>query len=366
MAYKIVYIDDDARDRKRYKEKFETDARSKNKFVIEAINAPKSSEDYANIIQMSPDLFLVDYILDIPEEDKVIGISGVALSTELKHKCPGIPIVLFTRKKMFGRQDYIETREAFPRVIDEIVYKQFLFQDDTSKLENIYRLASGYKTLKNQTDRTWAGVLELIGAHKIDRDSLEQSNPPFDDIKKWSASSISVWIREILLKYPGIIYGSVHAATLLGISEEAFLSEDLRKAFLPAKYTGPFETITGRWWKSQIYNKAYSMMIKKEKSLPLREGFSLAWERAKGIPIDKSKCVFSGESSVDWVCCILQKPVFIKYSLSYSADNRPQIMDESRISFEAIRTTNDWDEKRIGPLGREIIPQIRNMAKPGG
>ena len=89
MAYKIVYIDDDARDRKRYKEKFETDARSKNKFVIEAINTPKSPGDYDNIIQKNPDLLLIDFILDIPEEDKVIGVSGVALSTELKEKCPG-------------------------------------------------------------------------------------------------------------------------------------------------------------------------------------------------------------------------------------------------------------------------------------
>ncbi len=366
MTYKIVYIDDDERDQKKYKTKFEADAKSKNKFEIVAINTPKTPQDYDSIIRMNPDLLLVDYILDIPEEDKVIGVSGVALSTELKQKIPGVPIVLFTRKTIFGPKNYIRTKETFPSVIDEIIYKKELFQEDSSNLENIYRLASGYNTLKNLAHRTWVSVLELIGAPKTDRDPLEQSNPPFDDIKNWSPSSIAVWIRETLIKYPGILYDAIHAATLLGISEEAFLSEDLQEACSSAKYTGPFETLSGRWWKSIIQSSAYSMMNKKGKTLPLREGFPQAWERVKGQTIDKSKCIFSGESPADWVCCILHKPVLIKYSLSYTADNRPQIMDESRVSFEAIRTTNDWDEKRIDLLGRELIPQIRNMAKPGG
>jgi hypothetical protein len=76
--------------------------------------------------------------------------------------------------------------------------------------------------------------------------------------------------------------------------------------------------------------------------------------------------VFSGESPADWVCHILKKPVMIKYSLSYNADDRPTVMDEARVSFEAIRTSNDFDERLVDPLGRELIADIRRMPKPEG
>jgi hypothetical protein len=101
-----------------------------------------------------------------------------------------------------------------------------------------------------------------------------------------------------------------------------------------------------------------------EKALPVREGFPMAWERTKGTPPDKSTCVFSGESPPEWVCYILKRPVMIKYSLSYKPDSRPRVMDEARVSFAAIRTSNDFDERLVDPLGREMIPEIRKMPKP--
>ena len=240
MVVKIVYIDDDDQDRRKYKAKFLADARSRGKFVVETVNTPKSLTEYKNIIQMNPDLLFVDYVLDIPEGDKVIGVSGVALSTELRQKCPGVPIVLFTRKSMFGRHDYINTKETLSSIIDEIIYKQDLFKQDSLILENIYRIADGYNILRNQKDRTWGGLLGLIGASKSDQELLEQSNPPFPDIKRWSTTSIAVWIRDILLRFPGILYDAVHAATLLGISKEAFLSETIQKTFASARYAGIF------------------------------------------------------------------------------------------------------------------------------
>lgn len=365
METKVAYIDDNIQDQKKYKMRFTNDARSMGKFRLETFNAPKSPDAYDRIGDANPDLLLVDYDLDIPENGNVIGISGVALSTELRRKFPEVPIVLFTRKSVFGLQNYVSTREKLSNIIDEIIYKQEMFEQGSSKLEDIYRLADGYRILKNQTDRSWSSLLALMGATKSDEILMEQSNPPFPDIDRWVPSSLAVWVRDILLRFPGILYDAVHAATLLGISKEAFLSEDVQGTLASARYNGIFEPTEGRWWKSKIQSNAYSIMSKKEKSAPLREGFPRAWERIKGEAIDRSKCVFSGESPADWVCHILKKPVLIKYSLSYTVDNRPSVMDEARISFEAIRTTNDWDEKRVDPVGRELIPKIRNMAKPG-
>lgn len=92
--------------------------------------------------------------------------------------------------------------------------------------------------------------------------------------------------------------------------------------------------------------------------------FPMAWERVKKTTIEKAKCVFSGEAPAEWVCYILRQPVMIKYSLSYKPDTRPAVMDEARVSYEAVRTSNDFDDKLVDPLGRELISGIRKRPKP--
>ena len=54
----------------------------------------------------------------------------------------------------------------------------------------------------------------------------------------------------------------------------------------------------------------------------------------------------------------------IKYSLSYKPDSRPPVMDEARVSFEAIRTSNEVNDELFDPLGKELLPEIRRMQKP--
>jgi hypothetical protein len=366
MEVSIVYIDDVSDELRKYESKFRTDPRAVGRFTIKTFNSPKSPADYDHIIGMAPELLLVDFNLDIPDENgQVIGISGVTLSTELRQKFHEIPIVLFTRKSVFNLQDYTKIRGTLSS-IDEIVYKQEVFKTDSTILDGLYKLAIGYRTLRNQENRSWNSLLKLLGASKSDSELLEQSNPPLVRRQRWSAASVASWIREIVLEFPGILYDALHAATFLGVSKDVFLSESVQNAFAPAKYTGIFAPSDGRWWKSKLQTVAYSMMNKKEKESLLRHGFPAAWERSKGISIDRAKCVFSGESPADWVCHILKKPVMIKYSLSYNADDRPTVMDEARVSFEAIRTSNDFDERLVDPLGRELIADIRRMPKPEG
>jgi hypothetical protein len=366
MEVNIVYIDDVSQELRKYEAKFKTDPRAMGKFTIKTFNSPKSRADYDHINGVAPELLLVDFNLDIPDENgKVIGISGVTLSTELRQKFREVPIILFTRKSVFNLQDYTKIRETLSS-IDEIIYKQEVFKPDSTILDDLYKLATGYRILRNQTNRSWNDLLKLLGASQSDSELLEQSNPPVVRRQRWAAASVASWIRDIVIRFPGILYDGLHAATFLGVSKEVFLSENIQNAFAPAKYTGIFEPPEGRWWKSKLQAVAYSMMNKKERELLLRHGFPAAWERSKGTSIDRAKCVFSGESSADWVCHILKEPVMIKYSLSYGADDRPAVMDEARVSYEAIRTSNDFDEKLVDPLGKELIADIRRMPKPGG
>ena len=364
MEISVIYIDDVSQELKKYETKFTTDPRAMGKFTIKTFNSPKSRADYDHINEAVPELLLVDFNLDIPDENgQVIGISGVTLSTELRQKFREVPIVLFTRKSVFNIHDYRKIRETLSS-IDKIVYKQEVFKTDSTILDDLYKLAIGYRTLRNQTNRSWNDLLKLLGASQNDSELLEQSNPPVVHRQRWAAASVASWIRDIVLRFPGILYDALHAATFLGVPKDVFLSEDVQNAFAPAKYIGIFAPPEGRWWKSKLQTVVYSMMNKKERELSLRHGFPAAWERSKGTSIDRAKCVFSEESPADWVCYILEEPVMIKYSLSYDADNRPAVMDEARVSFEAIRTSNDFDEKLVDPLGRDLITDIRRMPKP--
>ena len=364
MGIRVVYIDDVDSELRKYKAKFEMDERAKGRFIIIAHNSPKSPADYAQIGEANAELLLVDHDLSIPDASgEVIGISGITLTTELRQKFPEIPIVLFTRKSVFKIQDYASIRETLSS-IDEIVYKQDVFKRDSTILEDLFQLAVGFKLLRSSKTKGWNDLLRLIGASKTDSDVLSLCDPPIVPRKSLAVAAVAAWVRDVVLRYPGLLYDAVHSATFLGISEKVFLSEPLRNMFKSAEYSGIFVPHEGRWWKSKLQSIAISIMKRKENELPLRVGFPEAWERVKGTRIERSKCVFSGESPAEWVCYILKQPVMIKYSLSYRPDERPGIMDEARVSFEAIRTSNDFDRRLVDPLGRELISEIRKLQKP--
>ena len=189
------------------------------------------------------------------------------------------------------------------------------------------------------------------------------ANPPITSGEKWSVSEAADWIRKVLVKYPGLLYDPIHSATFLGVSRDAFLSEPIQEFFIGAKYSGVFSPPEGRWWKSKLQELAESIMIEKELDLFTWEGFSSAWERNKAVKIEKSECVFSGESPAEWVCYILKKPVKIEYSLLYKPDTRPTVMDEARVSFEAIRRCNGVNDELFDSIGQEMLEDIKRMEK---
>jgi len=250
--------------------------------------------------------------------------------------------------------------------LDEIIYKSDFNKDVELYLDILYELAIGFEKLRNVESKNWTNLLSLIKASESDYDGLKLSNPRITSGGEWSVSEAADWIRKTLIKYPGILYDQIHSATFLGISLDEFLSDSFQEFFTKAKYSGVFAPPEGRWWKSKLQEIAESIMDEKEMDLLTCEGFPLAWERTKNRKIERSKCVFSGESHAEWVCYILKKPVKIKYSLSYKPDSRPAVMDEARVSFEAIRTSNDVNDDLFEPMGQEMLSEIRKMSKLRG
>jgi len=358
---KTAYIDDDDKELKKYKRKFETEETAKNRFEIIAINAQMKIEDIIGKIKESnPELILVDFKLTKPKDGVLVGISGASLSTALREKFQEIPIVLFTRRSVFKIERY---PSRILSNLDEIIYKSDVFREEGKYLDFLYELAIGFEKLRNAQPKNWINLLKLIKAPESDYDSLKLSNPPITSGKEWLISEAVDWIRNIVLKYPGILYDSIHSATFLGISENAFLSDSIQKFFIDAKYSGVFTPVEGRWWKSKLQEIAESIMNEKERDLLTYEGFPSAWERTNNTSIERSKCIFSGESPAEWVCYILKRPVMIKYSLPYKPDSRPSIMDEARVSYEAIRTSNEVNDDLFDPMGQEMLKTIRKMRK---
>ena len=358
MRVTTVYIDDDDRELKKWERKFEDDERSKELFTVVPINSQKQTIDelLSEIKTKKPELILADFDLSKPRNNILLGISGTTLSSAIKEKFPDIPTVLFTRRNVFNIERY--SRQALSS-LDKVVYKSEIFQPNRGDLNQLYELAVGFKKLRKNQSPKWDDILKVIKAPQIDHDTLKLSNPPLSLKGNWSVSEMAEWIRNVLIKYPGILYDPIHSATFLGLSRGEFLSEKTKGVFAKVKYSGIFASVEGRWWKSELRRIAISKMIKKERELPVHFGFPLALERTIKAQVGRSKCIYSGEAPADWVCYILNKPVKIKYSLAYRIDSRPKVMDEARASFKAIKTSNEVNDELFDSLGRDMLKRIR-------
>ena len=245
MMVKTVYIDDEDKELKKWKRKFEDDERSKELFKVVSINSQKQTIDelLSEIKTTKPELILVDFDLSKPKNDILLGISGTTLSTALKEKYPDIPAVLFTKKSVFKIEKY--SRQALYS-LDNVVYKNEVFQASGDNLNQLHALAVGFKNLRKKQSSKWEDILKVIKAPQIDYDILKLSNPSLFLGGIWSVSEVAKWVRKTLIKYPGILYDPIHSATFLGLSEGEFLSEKTKGIFTKAKYSGVFAPGEGR------------------------------------------------------------------------------------------------------------------------
>lgn len=359
MKINTVYIDDDETDLKKYTRKFKEHSKSKNLFKIIPRNSQeeKISDLIKDTKKDNPDLILLDFDLSEPLNDIVIGVSGAILATALKEGLQDVPIILFTRENVFNRDIYS------PQVlssIDDTIFKSDVFKKHINLL---YSLAVGFKKLRDTKSKKWPNLIKALKAQKSDYDDLKLSNPPITSGRDWKVSEATDWILKILIKYPGILYDSVHSATLLGISEKEFLSDEIQRIFAKAKYSGIFSIEKDRWWRSKLREIAFLKMNKEERELYLRNGFPLVLKRIKKKKVKLSECIFSGKSPTETVCYILKKPVMFEFSLTYRVDSRPQVMDGARVSYKAIRTSNEINDDLFDPIGKEMLSDIQRRAK---
>ena len=326
--------------------------------IIVAAFAPPLDLNLVEILQYSPDIYLVDYELDTIEGTRVAAnYRGPALCAAVREKQPEYPIVLLTRDDLKSWNEHQRTIRA-TRGFDDVLFKEDLERDAAGAARQLQVLDAGYRGLRSvpQDARTARSLLELLGADDRGSAFAGEASPPSEH---WQAFEASDWIHFELFDFPGILYDDLFASVALGISLDTFRGDELQDILVSTKYSGVFDGAKGRWWRHGLMDLANQMIDSVGITGPVNRAFIGALQKAHGIDADPSICNTSHESPADTVCFVLHEPVKFEHSLPYHHDHRSPVMDIARVSFKAINQSDDWDVEHFEASARALLDEIR-------
>lgn len=310
-------------------------------------------KDLSDVARWDLDILLIDY--DLASDDKLVGYSGNSLATEVRNNKPSCPIVLVSRRNALSERELPITTGRSD--LDLILYKNDILDNPEKALREITALYNAYVELFEIRKGAWSDVLDKLGAELDERKRIREAFPPIEQGHHWYIPTTIEWIRTVLMGYPGILYNSLHTAARLGITEDAFLSDEVQEHFTDAEYKGLLAEFGKRWWADRLLAIAKQTMIDAEIDGPVSEGFAQAYEQTEGKKLDMSQCVVDGKPIADQICYILQQPVKRQNSILYYPDSRPPIMDAARVSFKGI-SKDDFDENLVEASSYELVKQI--------
>lgn len=314
------------------------------------------------------DLFLVDFALTHPAESAApVGYVGTTLAAHLRALFPDVPLVVITKRDVLDHLKTEQRRQLGERLsCDEVMIKQEVLDNPQREVMRLVSLAEGFRVLKEEPPNSWDQVLVHL---RVDQKSAEagrlhESGPPI--AREMTVSAIASWIRKVLMQFPGILYDDLHAATNLGLSVESFQSQPVQEMMAKAKYAGVFSAdgFQGYWWKDRLRSAAIAMLEDAGHRGDVIPAFAETLRSKLGIVIESSRCIWDGSPGADRVCHLLQKPVKLEHTLSYSVDSRPAVMDQARVSFRAIRESEDFMEDLLDPIGRDLLQSIQDCPDP--
>ena len=355
---KIGYVDDEVGESVAGAEHYRNQLSSSEDIECELISPPKWEE--LDKLFSKFDLFLIDLELDrVQSGDKGVNYRGTTLTAEIHARFPDYPIVLITRESILDKQQLAEHMQTY----DELIFKSALDKKPNDTQQSLTSLANGFSNLRNTTDNTWKSLVKLLGADDEEADFLREASPPLLG-GEWIVTAVADWVRNVVLKFPGILYDQVNAATRLGISLDSLWNDKVQETIEPARYTGIFAPSEGRWWKGRLLRIAKELAIEEEVNGPINQVFAKAFHKRYDIKLSPAICVWDRTPIADWVCYILREPVKLKNSLRYYPDSRPSIMDGTRVSFRAIRESNAFEEELLDSEGIKLREKIENLPEP--
>ena len=347
---RVEFVDDREQEAQRYRERLTRSGR-----LDVHLTLPTREIELAPYLAAPPDLFLLDYELDQKQSNGTYATYlGGTLSAAIREKVRDRPIVLITwRNKPIWKQH--RRLVAGTRIFDSEVYKDDIDDNLDLVVQELCVLADGFRRLRedNRTDpNALFGALE---AAPEEQRLLRETGLPSPG---WEVPEAAHWIRDVVLRYPGIVYDPIHAATALGLAIGAFTDERVRGIMAPAKYVGVFDPPQGRWWKPRLYAISAQFAREQEVTGPINRAFAAAFKKAHGDSLAPAKCIVCGKLA-DWVCYITHQPVQIEHSLAYYPDNRPAVMDQARVSFTAIRESNEVLDELFDAESADLLDGIR-------
>lgn len=397
----ILLVDDDSRRGNHVRD----DIRNATARGTEWIHPPPL-EEADSILDTGIEMVVVDYELRAADENGVVrNYMGGALLSKLREAKRSVPLVLLTSPKIFNL--YPQVSEA-AEIADVLIFKKQLHLDSVRYGRRLNSLISGYQKLRTvpQDERSWEKLLELLGAKESVYDLLviadppvgpddsirpeiidfpnelieeESKKPPSDrseDVKDegelededvrvsmkrgWTDQDVSKWVISTLFKYPGILYANAFAATSLGIDPDSFAhSEKILGLFSDAKYCGVFSDYDDYYWSGNLRRIAVKLIGLSDPSRRISETV-VPWLIDKEYDVKPAVCIVDEKPYADTICYIYKAPVKTRNSLVYFPDNRPSVMERSRVSFNAIKESNRPKKKLFRGSDRKTFEQIRS------
>jgi hypothetical protein len=354
MAYRTVYFDDEIDDRV-------------TQGIAEALRVPGELEcelrrpppDVSSAAENLPDALLVDFDLSTrpshAESGDYVSYFGSTLAAEVRIRHPACPIVLITKKeRITGVSALIAERVD----VDLVLFKDDIISNPALAQSNIVDLIRGFKELTAVVGQGWEAVLTLMGANPDEARLLREAAPPVVE-GQWNVPQVARWMRMVVIRFPGILYDELTAATRLGISREAFRQQHVQTFFREARYRGIFGSVQDRWWRDRLFVTAQAVAIRHDILRgTVSHAFSRAYAAESGHSLEPAICVYDGTPVADWVCYILQAPVKQANSVPYYPDRRPAVMDQARVSFKAIKESNAFDETLVDSDSLAIVRHL--------
>lgn len=363
-GFRALFIDDFAKEREAVSRRLACERLS---VETERPPSPLDASFISFVRNSDPDIVLLDYELTGKEADtQPAAYFGTTLAAAIRDVRQDYPIVVVTRggfAEWETSKHLVERQEVF----DGIILKSTLATNASDVAAELVALADGFERLR-ACERTWSGLLDLLGASPTEDAELRESAPPLHRSAdageaSWQVAEAARWIRNVVVRFPGILYSPVYSATLLGIDVTSFAASEVQEAFSDCRYVGPFCPAEGRWWKRRLLEKAATLLALRGSEGQVNTAFAPAFEDETDFKLKPARCVSSGESPADSVCYVLNEPVKMRYSLAYFPDNRPPVMDEARVSFKAIRETNDAYDELLSPDVLPLVARIRRGAR---
>ena len=277
-------------------------------------------------------LVILDYRLD----DRGPGTyRGGTVAADLKERCPGLPIVLFTTAEK--RKGFVENNPALRELFDFVVMKESIAEKKARALivEQLIDLAKGFKRINRTLARTAkAGGFERVAKlMESERDELEGVRGEIQPDNPNPAEVCRLILKE-LIAYPGPLVDDSEARALLGVDLTSFRKSKLQEILEDSRYKGVFSKIAQRWWKVRLQSVLSSRPVDKD----VVDWRPRALAKLCGSRIRSGGCVWCGEPEIIHGCDICGESVDGRHSLTANDASRPRWADPKLVCYRCVQT----------------------------